>query len=103
MGNTENAAPMPSQSKAWPCSQACCIANIAIMRAFVQLRETIGSNKGLARRLNEVEKKYNSQVRVVFEAIRSEPGVHNFFSIRRLACFSSDPTLPCLNGLLQGT
>jgi hypothetical protein len=44
--------------------------NIAIMRAFVQLREMIGSNKGLARRLNELEQKYDSQLRVVFEAIR---------------------------------
>jgi phage regulator Rha-like protein len=44
--------------------------NIAIMRAFVQLREMIGSNKTLARRLNELEKKYNSQFRIVFEAIR---------------------------------
>ncbi len=44
--------------------------NIAIMRAFVELREIIGSNKGLARRLNELEKKYDSQFRVVFEAIR---------------------------------
>lgn len=44
--------------------------NIAIMRAFVQLREMVGSNKGLARRLNELEKKYDSQFRVVFEAIR---------------------------------
>jgi hypothetical protein len=44
--------------------------NIAIMRAFVQLREMIGSNKGLARRLNELEKKYDSQFRAVFEAIR---------------------------------
>jgi hypothetical protein len=35
--------------------------NIAIMRAFVQLRERIGSNKRLARRLNELEKKYDSQ------------------------------------------
>jgi ORF6N domain len=43
--------------------------NIAIMRAFVQLREMIGSNKGLARRLKELEKKYDSQFRVVFEAI----------------------------------
>ena len=51
--------------------------NIAIMRAFVQLREMIGSNKTLARRLNELEKKYDSQFRVVFEAIRelkAEPG-----------------------------
>ena len=44
--------------------------NVAIMRAFVQLREMIGSNKGLARRLNELEKKYDSQFRIVFEAIR---------------------------------
>jgi aromatic ring-opening dioxygenase LigB subunit len=44
--------------------------NIAIMRAFVQLRELIASNKGLARRLNELEKKYDGQFRVVFEAIR---------------------------------
>jgi len=40
------------------------------MRAFVQLREMIASNKGLARRLNELEKKYDGQFRVVFEAIR---------------------------------
>jgi hypothetical protein len=44
--------------------------NIAIMRAFVQLREMIASNKGLARRLNELEEKYDGQFRVVFEAIR---------------------------------
>jgi hypothetical protein len=44
--------------------------NIAIMRAFVQLREMIASNKGLARRLNELEKRYDGQFRVVFEAIR---------------------------------
>ena len=44
--------------------------NIAIMRAFVQLREMITSNKGLARRLNELEKKYDDQFRVAFEAIR---------------------------------
>ncbi|MBU6435697.1 MAG: ORF6N domain-containing protein, partial [Nitrospirae bacterium] len=43
--------------------------NIAIMRAFVQLREMIASNKGLARRLTELEKKYDGQFRIVFEAI----------------------------------
>lgn len=40
------------------------------MREVVQLREMIGSNKELARRLNELEKKYDAQLRVVFEAIR---------------------------------
>ena len=44
--------------------------NIAIMRAFVQLREMIASNKGLARRLNELEKKYDGQFRIVFKVIR---------------------------------
>jgi hypothetical protein len=42
--------------------------NIAIMRTFVRLREMISSNKALARRLTALEKKYDGQFRVVFEA-----------------------------------
>ena len=44
--------------------------NIEIMRAFVKLRELIASNKDLAKRLDELEKKYDSQFKVVFDAIR---------------------------------
>ncbi len=44
--------------------------NIAVMRTFVRLREMISSNKVLARQLAELEKKYDAQFRVVFEAIR---------------------------------
>lgn len=44
--------------------------NIAIMRVFVKLREMIASNKELSKRLDELEKKYDSQFRVVFDAIR---------------------------------
>jgi len=44
--------------------------NIAIMRAFVRLREILSTHKDLARQLNEMEKKYDKQFRVVFEAIR---------------------------------
>lgn len=44
--------------------------NIAIMRTFVRLREMISSNKALARRLTDLEKKYDGQFQVVFEAIR---------------------------------
>ena len=44
--------------------------NIAIMRTFVRLREMISSNKALARRLSDLEKKYDGQFRVVLEAIR---------------------------------
>jgi hypothetical protein len=34
--------------------------NIMIMRAFVKLREMIASHKDLARRLDDLEKKYDS-------------------------------------------
>ena len=44
--------------------------NIAIMRAFVKLREILASDRGLARKLDDMEKKYDDQFRVVFEAIR---------------------------------
>jgi hypothetical protein len=44
--------------------------NIAIMRAFVQLRLLLASHEDLARKLEELEKKYDNQFRVVFDAIR---------------------------------
>ena len=44
--------------------------NIAIMRAFVKLREMIASHKDLARRLDDLEMKYDQQFRIVFDAIR---------------------------------
>ena len=43
--------------------------NIAIMRAFVKLREMLASNKELSKKLEEMEKKYDEQFRVVFDAI----------------------------------
>ena len=51
--------------------------NIAIMRAFVQMRELAASNRGIAKRLDELDQKYDSQFRVVFDAIREmmEPPV----------------------------
>jgi len=45
-------------------------ANIAIMRAFVKLREMLATHKDLARKLVEMEKKYDAQFKVVFDAIR---------------------------------
>ncbi len=44
--------------------------NILIMRAFVKLREMIATHKDLAKKLEELEKKYDAQFRVVFDAIR---------------------------------
>jgi phage regulator Rha-like protein len=43
--------------------------NIAIMRAFVKLRQMLTSNAQLARKLKTLEKKYDEQFSIVFEAI----------------------------------
>jgi len=44
--------------------------NIEIVRAFVKLREMLMSHKSLARKLAIFERKYDSQFKVVFDAIR---------------------------------
>ena len=46
------------------------LVSVAIMRAFVSLRQILSTHKDLARKLEELEKKYDSQFRVVFDAIR---------------------------------
>ena len=45
--------------------------NIQIMRAFVKLREMLATHKDLARKLSALERKYDEQFRVVFDAIRA--------------------------------
>lgn len=44
--------------------------NIEIMRAFVRLRQWLGSNTELARKLAEPESRYDAQFKVVFDTIR---------------------------------
>ena len=44
--------------------------NIEIMRAFVRLRRMLASHADLARKLDAMERKYDAQFRVVFDAIR---------------------------------
>jgi hypothetical protein len=44
--------------------------NVAIMRTFVQLREMLTTHKDLAQKLEALEKKYDRQFKVVFDAIR---------------------------------
>jgi hypothetical protein len=44
--------------------------SVFVVRAFVQLREMIASHKDLARKFAAMEKKYDKQFRVVFDAIR---------------------------------
>jgi len=44
--------------------------NIEIMRAFVRLRQLISTHADLARKLAALEKKYDAQFKIVFDAIR---------------------------------
>jgi len=44
--------------------------NIAIMRTFVQLRRLMDSNRELARKIAEMEKRYDEQFGAVFQAIQ---------------------------------
>jgi hypothetical protein len=44
--------------------------NIEIVRAFVRLRTMLAGNVDLTRKLVALEKKYDAQFRVVFDAIR---------------------------------
>ena len=46
------------------------LVNIEIMRAFVKIRSFLLTNKDLARRLFELENKYDAQFKTVFDAIR---------------------------------
>ncbi|MEK6656711.1 MAG: ORF6N domain-containing protein [Nitrospirota bacterium] len=51
-------------------SQRAVQVNIQIMRTFAKLREIMTQHKDLAQRLDELEKKYDAQFKVVFDAIR---------------------------------
>jgi hypothetical protein len=51
-------------------SRRAVLVNIEIMRAFVRLRRILAANADLAHKLEELERKYDVQFRVVFDAIR---------------------------------
>jgi hypothetical protein len=44
--------------------------NIQIMRAFTRLREILGTHEVLRRKIEQMEKKYDGQFKIAFEAIR---------------------------------
>src|ERR1039457_3788814 len=44
--------------------------SVQVVRAFVRLRQMLASNAELARKLDAMEKKYDAQFKVVFDAIR---------------------------------
>ena len=45
-------------------------ASVAVIRAFIRLRQMLASHVELARKLASLEKKYDAQFKVVFDAIR---------------------------------
>ncbi len=51
-------------------SERAIMVNIQIMRAFVQLRRMLLTNAGLKRKIEEMEKKYDKQFAIVFQAIK---------------------------------
>ncbi|MCK4653084.1 MAG: ORF6N domain-containing protein [Candidatus Cloacimonetes bacterium] len=44
--------------------------NITIMRAFVKLRELLKTNEELNKKLEEIEKKYDKQFKIVFQVLQ---------------------------------
>jgi len=51
-------------------SKKAVLVNIAIMRAFVNLRQLIDTNKDLIKRIDSLEEKYDQKFKLVFEAIK---------------------------------
>jgi hypothetical protein len=52
-------------------SKRAVVVNIEIMRAFVRMRQILATHADLARKLEALEKKYDAQFKVVFDAIRA--------------------------------
>ena len=71
-------------------SERAVLVNIEIMRAFVRLRRILASNVELARKLNELEAKYDTQFKVVFDTIRELMTAHSSSPRRRIGFVSSD-------------
>jgi len=51
-------------------SRRAVLVNIQVMRAFVSLKRMLLTNAGLRRKIEEMEKKYDKQFVIVFEAIK---------------------------------
>jgi phage regulator Rha-like protein len=51
-------------------SQRAIQVNIQIMRTFTKIREMLATHKELRQKLEQMEKKYDNQFKVVFDAIR---------------------------------
>ncbi len=51
-------------------SERAVLVNVEIVRAFVRLRQMLATHADLARKVETLEKRYDAQFKVVFEAIR---------------------------------
>ena len=51
-------------------SKTAIAASVAVVRAFVRLRQLVASNEALGSKLNDLEQKYDHQFKIVFDAIR---------------------------------
>lgn len=51
-------------------SRRAVLVNIQIMRAFIQLKRMLLTNAGLRRKIEEIERKYDKQFTIVFQAMR---------------------------------
>jgi len=51
-------------------SERAIMVNVQIMRAFAQLRRLLLTNKDLRRKIEEMERKYDKQFAIVFQAIK---------------------------------
>jgi hypothetical protein len=51
-------------------SERAIMVNIQIMRAFAQFRRLLLTHKDLRRKIEEIEKKYDAQFKVVFDALK---------------------------------
>jgi Arc/MetJ-type ribon-helix-helix transcriptional regulator len=75
-------------------SERAVVVNVEIMRAFVRLRAMLAGHEDLARKLAALERKYDAQFKVVFDAIRdSVPSPSDWWKLRLPGASMSSPNL----------
>lgn len=64
--------------------------SVHVVRAFVRLRQMVATNKDLARRMDELEARYDRQFKAVFDAIRELMAPPETPRKRRIGFLSAD-------------
>jgi hypothetical protein len=68
------------------------------MRTFVRMREIFATHKDLARKIEDLEKKYDRQFQVVFDAIRQLMAPPPQTKKRRIGFHADKPDTPDSKG-----